>query len=190
LGKFPAAYVIANQEMEALQEEMRGKTVNNPSDYEKVRLEWERKETAIEKRKEELATKEFEKISGKPVPFKILNEDENFTVESVTITDANIKTGALQFSVMVKAKKDLPARVRGDVYYFLLNDKEEVFYVGSIDPYAKIQVQRANRPALQAGEFTNANGSNLMLYCGSADYTDFGEIWFVTEADYYGIQQR
>jgi len=184
LGKFPAAYVKAANETEALRKEMR--SANNPGNREK----YQKKEDAIENRKEKSATKEFEKIKGKSVPFEIINEDENFTVESVTITDANIKTGALRMSVMIRAKKDLPANARGDVYYLLLNSKDEVYNVGSIDPYATIQVQRARRNALREGEFTNENGSNIMLYCASYDHTDFAKIWFVKEADYYGIQQR
>ena len=190
LGKFPSAYVVYNAEIKELTDNMRekGGRMKSPSDFEKLRSEWEKKENAVEERRDKVATEAFEKINGSGVPFKILSEDENFSIESVTITDAAINTGALTLSVKVKAKQDLTANTNGDIYYFIINDKDEIFNSGSLDPYARNQIRRAERPELRAGELCNIDGSNLMLYCNSYDYTDFKKIWFVNWNDFNSVK--
>lgn len=186
LGKFPSVYMELHKQMEAdkadWQEDMQ--KAKKESDLMKIRDKY----VAIEEKRktdaEEMATKEFEKIKGSEVPFTMEYDDPNFEIRSATIAEATPSTGALEINLKVVAKQDVHLSMMGGLYYLVMGEQENTYlFKGTINPFVGIQII-SNRtfpttPLISAGQLCNEEGSKLMLYCNSYDFTTFTKIIFV-----------
>lgn len=182
LGKFPAAFVRLAQEQNQQREDMQA-DIQARMDPDKLRDKYVALETESMQRAQETATAELEKIVERTVPVEIAWEHPDFQIRSAMIDGGDTKTGALTITVVVGAKRDLTASMDAKLNYRIMGTDGSVLFGGSINPFAVNQVITSrNFPhglQVAAGDVCTDQGSWLMLYCGSYDFTTFDKIVFV-----------
>jgi len=176
LGKFPSVYVEWAKAQKQLMEDMRSKTGGN---IEKIG----QKEADLATNAIATATKELEKIQDKLVPFEFNYEDPDFEVVSAKIETADVKTGALAIALTITAKHEIKASIDKKIKFLIINNENQAIYSGTINPFVSNQVILRNpfteETIIAQGEVCCWQGSMLMLYCGSYDFTGFSKILFV-----------
>ncbi|MDR1543427.1 MAG: hypothetical protein LBS50_03250 [Prevotellaceae bacterium] len=172
LGKFPSIFM----EYYRLESELSENGRNGKISQKKWASETER----LEKQRTDDASAEFKRIEGREVPFRFDYEDADYKIVSAKIEQAHETTGALGISLVIEAKRDFSPSTNFQLRYTILNDEDKGIFGGNINPFIKIQGIYSNRAPqhVVAGEILCQEGSNLMLYCGSYDFTKFKEIVF------------
>ncbi|MDR2684090.1 MAG: hypothetical protein LBB53_01755 [Prevotellaceae bacterium] len=175
LGKFPSIFMEYYRQKGELTEKGRSGKISHEK--------WVSEETRLETQRNNDAAAELKRIEGREVPFRFDYEDADYKIVSAKIETADEKTGALGISLMVEAKRDFEPSPNFHLQYIVFNDEDKGIFDGSINPFIKIQFVNFNRAPqhVTAGEILCAEGSNLMLYCGSYDFTKFKEIVFVKQ---------
>ncbi len=191
LGKFPSVYMTLDEEDDRLEEEVRIKTASSNNADKNIKIFEEaiaRKEANL-KFAHETAAAELEKIRGREVPFRVIHEDPWFEVVSATIEDAYIPSGAMTINVKVEAKQDIQRSTSKRLYYLVMGKDNLCLFKSTLNPFVQNQITSTNdRTRVGSGELCYREGSWLMLYCGSYDFTDFVEIYFVNKEFYDSLR--
>jgi hypothetical protein len=186
LGKFPSIFKEKPRLLKELKEEMTGKMQSAGSEAKVTELkkQWQEREKAIEQEAKDLALAEWEYLRAMEVPFRMDYEDPDFKIISTMVEEADSETGALTINVLVEAKRDLQPSMNAALKYIITDNAGGGLFSGTINPFVNIQIitrgNFRNVPAqIKAGEYCCQNGSKLMLYCRSYDFTKFAGIVFV-----------
>lgn len=185
LGIFPSIYMELNkelkQQMTDMQNDMQSATAEKKltelrDKY--VALEDETKQNA-----QNLAEAELEKIADRMVPFTVMYEHPDFELRTARVDWGYPETGALSINLVIGAKRNLVPSMNASMNYVIKNTKGELIFSGKINPFVSIQTvtssQFAGLQNVAAGDVCCWEGSRLMLYCASYDFTEFAEIIFV-----------
>lgn len=198
LGKLPSIYMVWHELDEKNEENMRKELEKAKTEGDFIKIN-EKYIAFEEKRKQETidaASKEIEKLRGKDVPYSINYDDPDFEIVSATIEEIEPSTGALSINLKIKAKRDLDANINSVLHYVILSNEDSngvstMLFKGTINPFFNIQIITGSRfpgGSFRAGELCNEDGSKLMLYCNSYDFTNFKQIFFVTPEDFRNMR--
>ncbi len=182
LGKFPSVFVELIKEQNKMAEDMRAE-LQAQKDPNELREKYVSLENESKQRAKKIAETELEKIIERTVPFEVSYDDPNFEIRSAMIDAGDPETGALTIVVVVGAKNNLAASMDSKINYHIVGTNGDVLFAGAINPFVSNQIITSRTfpydLEITAGDVCSDQGSWLMLYCGSYNFTDFEKIVFI-----------
>ncbi|MCD7902015.1 MAG: hypothetical protein LUH22_19820 [Bacteroides sp.] len=182
LGIFPSIFVELHKELQRQKEEYAGNSVSNEMDLMELNRKWSEAEEKAKKDALTAATQEIGRLAEKTVPFECDYEDPDFEVRSAMIEDGDTTTGALTISLVIGAKHAMEASTKANLHYLIIDKAGNAIGAGTINPFVSTQIITnrtfPHRQKIAEGNVCCWQGSKLMLYCGSYDYTNFSHILF------------
>lgn len=176
LGTIPSIYVEHFAKRQALTESGRSGELSQQ--------QWIEQEQELKAELQRAAGEALQQMKGKDVFFSFADgySDDRFEVESITIDDLINDTGALYFKVKVKALKEMEAGA-DHLKYLLINDQNQAVGQGTLNPFVKQPIVSSRQipfgKRIKAGDYCCDQGTALIIYCGSYDFTGFKQIVFI-----------
>jgi|GEM_PF-2129299 len=188
LGAFPSVYIEKSKALQELKEVYIEKMSSDLDEKKALKIysEWERKEKEMNENFLKDATTAFEEIFNNEIPFEIQYNHPDFLVKVARVSEALPETGALHVNLIIEAKRDVKPNYYANLTYVIAN-LDGTATKGQINPFVKTQIfsptsfyqKFDSLNTIKAGEICCAEGSDLMIYCGSYDFTQFFKILFV-----------
>lgn len=186
LGIYPALFLDNARKIERLKQEKRDKMAASHTieDVNATNSAYENEYNLLMSETSEAAGKAVKQLIGRDVPFEMLTAESTGTplldIVSVKITDVSVSTGEITVSVIVRTNYDMEGMPALKILYQFVDDEGESIFGWAINPFDRVNGRRDDTTGIEfkAGDVISEQGTPLMMYCGSYDFSRFSKIVF------------